>query len=194
MAKKGRRSAREARQTRKGLIAKSSSAPPKPLRGGERASSSSSAVRSFPVLDVLMAERLTSSMKSTPLTKPRSRIGGQALTRSPQGVLGQASVTPSPSKPVRRSTPNGGVTSPAPRRSAVAATIQTSSASSEASPSSRLSPRKPEVRPMTMTVPRQVEPSTTGEEKTPRHCKARPDSAQARKGDGGSRPFIPWCS
>lgn len=27
----------------------------------------------------------------------------------------------------------------------------------------------------------------------PRQCKDRPDSATARKGGGGSRPFVPWC-
>jgi hypothetical protein len=30
-------------------------------------------------------------------------------------------------------------------------------------------------------------------QKITRNCKARPDSRMARRGSGGSRPFIPWC-
>lgn len=35
--------------------------------------------------------------------------------------------------------------------------------------------------------------SETRKEKERPTCKDRPDSRKARKGKGGSRPFVPWC-
>ncbi|MCT4608865.1 MAG: hypothetical protein N4A70_06625 [Pelagimonas sp.] len=51
----------------------------------------------------------------------------------------------------------------------------------------------------TIKQPSQLEPSQgssenlDGKAKKAPTCKKRPDSAEARKGSGGSRPFIPWC-